>query len=316
MSQFDSFAPLRRSDETDANRGYALSFDEEIQQFHPSTEQLSFTKPLRSATPAPTTQSLVTALRSTIQPRTTTLTRPVVIPGAKKTVQLQREQISVAQARRFHPKLRLSIVLGTILFVLCTVLFTLSPLSDAQGQGAFFPGVAKWIKTQQYSWIISSHNMTLQNTNNGATTTNNPVAAAGAAPPPMNLPKSQYVAIAQQDAINAGISPDYFVRQINQESGFNPNAYSPAGAIGIAQFIPSTAAGLGINPYEPIQSLRAAANLMGSYARQYGGNYAKALAAYNAGGGTVDYAVNTCGTAWMSCLPGETRNYIRVIIGI
>jgi len=42
-----------------------------------------------------------------------------------------------------------------------------------------------------------------------------------------------------------------------------------------------------------------------------------ALAAYNGGSGTVQYAVNSCGAAnWMNCLPGETRNYIRTIMGI
>ena len=133
----------------------------------------------------------------------------------------------------------------------------------------------------------------------------------------MTLPKSAYVAIAQQDATNAGISPDYFTRQINQESGFNPNAVSPSGAVGIAQFLPSTARGLGIDPWDPSAALNAAAHLMASYANNYGGDYAKALAAYNGGSGTVQYAISACGAAnWMNCLPGETRNYIRVIMGI
>ena len=128
------------------------------------------------------------------------------------------------------------------------------------------------------------------------------------------LPKSQYVAIARQDASVAGISPDLFVRQINQESGFNPWAVSPAGAIGIAQFMPGTAAGMGINPHDPIQSLRGAAHLMAGYAHQYG-NYAKALAAYNAGPGTVNWSVRMGGANWYGYLPYETRNYIRVIMG-
>jgi len=124
------------------------------------------------------------------------------------------------------------------------------------------------------------------------------------------------VGIAQQDAIAAGIPADYFVRQMNQESAFNPNAVSPAGAEGIAQFMPSTAAGLGINPWDPIQALRAAANLMGSYTRSYGGDYAMSLAAYNAGTGAVQHATYVCGSSWMNCLPSETRNYIYVIMGI
>lgn len=123
-----------------------------------------------------------------------------------------------------------------------------------------------------------------------------------------------YVGVARQEAINAGISATLFVRQINQESGFQPYVVSYAGAIGIAQFMPGTAAGLGINPYNPYQSLRAAARLMASYSRQYG-NYAKALAAYNAGPGAVNRATYGCGGSWMYCLPAETQNYIRVIMG-
>src|SRR4249920_847941 len=53
--------------------------------------------------------------------------------------------------------------------------------------------------------------------------------------------RQHFVTLAGQDAASAGISPDIFVRQINQESGFNPSAVSPAGAIGIAQFEPATA---------------------------------------------------------------------------
>src|SRR6266704_6011774 len=52
---------------------------------------------------------------------------------------------------------------------------------------------------------------------------------------------TDYRSMAYQDAINAGIPATYFVRQINQESGFNPYAYSSEGAIGIAQILQSTA---------------------------------------------------------------------------
>jgi hypothetical protein len=124
----------------------------------------------------------------------------------------------------------------------------------------------------------------------------------------------QYVALARQFATEAGISPDIFVRQINQESGFNPNALSWAGAVGIAQFLPSTAAGLGVNPYDPVDSLRGAANLMASYVGQYGG-YAQALAAYNAGPGNLQYAINAGGNNWRAFLPSETQSYLNIILG-
>src|SRR4051812_23123025 len=104
-----------------------------------------------------------------------------------------------------------------------------------------------------------------------------------AAPEAGAIPQSPYVPLAQAAAIEAGLSPQLFVRQIQVESGFNPAAVSPAGAVGIAQFLPSTAAGLGIDPWNPQQALVGAARLMASYVQQYQGDEAKALAAYNAG---------------------------------
>jgi soluble lytic murein transglycosylase-like protein len=183
----------------------------------------------------------------------------------------------------------------------------LSPLSNGQIKLPVFSNIGNWVHAQQLGWQMQAHENAMPQQVSGVS---NPVL------PPMTLPKSQYVAIAQQDAIAVGISPDYFVRQINNESGFNPNADSPAGAVGIAQFLPGTAAGLGINPLDPIQALRGAAQLMANYAHQYGGDYAKALAAYNGGSGTVQNAVNNCGANWLNCLPGETRHYIYVIMGI
>jgi len=126
---------------------------------------------------------------------------------------------------------------------------------------------------------------------------------------------AQFVALARVDALNVGIPPDYFVRQINEESGFNPTAVSWAGAVGIAQFEPGTAADMGINPWNPLQALQGAARLMAGYMNQYGGNYAMALAAYNGGTGTVQGAVTSCGANWRNCLPAETQTYINVILG-
>ena len=82
-------------------------------------------------------------------------------------------------------------------------------------------------------------------------------------------------------ATSAGIDPNIFVRQINRESGFDPNAYNRrSGASGIAQIVPRWHPG--VNPYDPGAALQYAANLMAKYVRQFG-DYTKALAAYNAG---------------------------------
>jgi soluble lytic murein transglycosylase-like protein len=115
-------------------------------------------------------------------------------------------------------------------------------------------------------------------------------------------------AYARQAALRAGIDPDIFERQIQQESGFSPTAKSPAGAQGIAQFMPDTAAGLKLDPSDPYASLDAAAQLDAQNLARYGGDYAKALAAYNAGGGNVDKYGGVPPFA-------ETQDYVKTILG-
>ena len=132
---------------------------------------------------------------------------------------------------------------------------------------------------------------------------------------PAGLPNSPYVSVALSAARAAGIPDTTFVRQINIESGFNPKAVSPAGAIGIAQFMPATAVELGINPWDPVQALDAAARYMANLIHSYGGDEAKALAAYNAGSGTVNWAVAVGGINWRAYLPIETQHYLQNILG-
>ncbi len=85
---------------------------------------------------------------------------------------------------------------------------------------------------------------------------------------------------------------------MREESDFNINAVSPKGAVGLMQLMPSTAAAIGVNPYDPVQNV-----IGGVYYLRYclnlkGGNTALALACYNAGpnGGvphsTYSYIVN------------------------
>lgn len=108
---------------------------------------------------------------------------------------------------------------------------------------------------------------------------------------------------ARRAARRHGLDPNIFERQIQQESGFQPHVTSKAGARGIAQFMPGTAKGLGINPDNPTQALDGAAGLMASYVKKYG-SYKNALVAYNAGPGAVGRG-----------LPAETQGYIKTILG-
>lgn len=117
-----------------------------------------------------------------------------------------------------------------------------------------------------------------------------------------------YQNIARQSALRYGLDPEIFVRQIGAESSWNPNAVSPAGARGIAQIMPATARGWGVNPDDPVAALDAAAKNMGRYVKSYKGDYAKALAAYNAGPGAVQQ---------YGGVPPykETQDYIKKILG-
>jgi hypothetical protein len=127
---------------------------------------------------------------------------------------------------------------------------------------------------------------------------------------------SVYIDLAAQDARIAGINPILFVRQIQMESGFDTGAISPTGAVGIAQFLPSTAASLipPLDPTDPVASLAAAAQEMARKVKTYGGNEAKALAAYQAGDQAVHDAVARSGTTWLQHLPAQTIAYVSSIM--
>jgi len=98
---------------------------------------------------------------------------------------------------------------------------------------------------------------------------------------------SQYAGTIEQAAAANGIPASLLAALLYHESRFEPGAVSSAGAEGIAQFMPATAAGLGVDPTDPTQSIEGAAQLLGSYTRQFG-SYADALAAYDAGSSAVE----------------------------
>jgi len=241
-------------------------------------------------------------LIATLQATTTTRTanRIVIIPGSGRRKQKSSKQTHTT--RRLSSRLRQGIVLTTLLIVAITSLVSLIPLASGQYPFPVFQSISDWFQSQVLKQLPAHGTVAVQ--------------SHGPVLPSMSLPRSQYIAIAQQDALDAGIPSTYVIRQINLESGFNPRAVSPSGAVGIAQFLPDTAANLGINPWDPIQALRGAARLMASYVHLYKGNYAMALAAYNGGTAAVQHAFSVCGSSWINCLPAETRNYIYRIMGI
>ncbi|HEX6000778.1 MAG TPA: lytic transglycosylase domain-containing protein [Hyphomicrobiaceae bacterium] len=112
-------------------------------------------------------------------------------------------------------------------------------------------------------------------------------------------------------AAENGIPLDLFTRLIWQESRFNPNAVSPKGAQGIAQFMPGTASGRGLaDPFDPLTALRESAAYLRELRTTFKGNLGLAAAAYNAGPGRVEGWL-----AGLRSLPPETRAYVLAITG-
>jgi soluble lytic murein transglycosylase-like protein len=95
---------------------------------------------------------------------------------------------------------------------------------------------------------------------------------------------------------------------IQQESGGNPNAVSPKGAMGLMQLMPSTAASLGVtDPFDPEQNIMAGTSYLASLINQYNGDIASALAAYNWGPGNV----NNSNGNWPSSVVSYVSNVLQ-----
>lgn len=119
----------------------------------------------------------------------------------------------------------------------------------------------------------------------------------------------QYAELIQAAAARHGIDPQVFTNLVRQESGFDPGAGSSAGAQGLTQLMPGTAASLGVtDPLDPAQSLEGGAKYLRQQLDRFGGDYPKALAAYNAGPGAVER---------FGGIPpyAETQHYVQTILG-
>jgi soluble lytic murein transglycosylase-like protein len=120
---------------------------------------------------------------------------------------------------------------------------------------------------------------------------------------------SEYGPLIEQAAARNDLDPAVLHGLIEQESGFDANATSSAGAAGLTQLMPGTASSMGVaNPLNPAESIEGGARYLGQLMSEFGGNTEDALAAYNAGPGAVEQYGGVPPYA-------ETQSYVTKVLG-
>jgi hypothetical protein len=191
-------------------------------------------------------------------------------------------------------------LLGALLFAPLIARGTRDPISAFAGDLT-----SDQLKTQAANAPCTSQRSSIAPTSAGESNKSCPAAPSG----PSTAVDSVCSALAAAASAN-DLPIDFFSALIWQESRFDPQAVSRAGAQGVAQFMPATASQRGLaDPFDPVDAIMKSAQLLRDLRQEFG-NLGLAAAAYNAGPGRVH--------DWLAGrrnLPGETRAYVRLVTG-
>jgi soluble lytic murein transglycosylase-like protein len=165
---------------------------------------------------------------------------------------------------------------------------------------------------QIYAWRDANGTLVLSDRSIDAPTTVYTVSGAPryvtTRPAEDDAEDSRFEPLIQEHATRQSLRPELVRAVIQVESGFNPRALSPKGAMGLMQLMPATARSLGVNnPWDPGQNIRGGTDYLRQLLDEYDGNEELALAAYNAGSGAV--------AKYGRRVPPyrETRDYVRKV---
>jgi soluble lytic murein transglycosylase-like protein len=165
---------------------------------------------------------------------------------------------------------------------------------------------------QIYAWRDVNGTLVLSDRklNDGALTYDVPESSSIRSTTPMAdvAPRDRFEPLIREHATRHALRVELVRAVIQVESGYNPRARSPKGAMGLMQLMPATARQLGVrNPFDPAENIRGGCAYLRQLLDRYQGNEELALAAYNAGSGAVDRHGHA--------IPPyqETREYVRKV---